>query len=63
MAHFCPRLSMRPKLTKAAETKRQTPNPSFNTKVEISAANKTLVSLSADTRPIGASASAHTIIQ
>jgi len=48
-SYLCACWSTRPKLTNAAEMNRQAPHPSLSKSVEISAANKTLVSLSADT--------------
>jgi hypothetical protein len=53
----------RPNAMRLAETKRQTPNPSFKMNVEMKAAKRTLVSLSPDTIAIGATANAHTMIQ
>ena len=54
---------MRPMDIKPAEINRHTPNPSLKMKVDISAANNTLVSLRAETVAIGAKANAQTIIQ
>ena len=56
-------VAARPNAMRLADTKRQTPNPSFRMKVEMTAAISTLVSLRLDTIAIGATANAQTMIQ